>query len=314
MKLAFVFPGQGSQYVGMGREFYTLYPAAREVFSSADDALGFSLSSLCFEGPKEELQKTINTQPAVITASIASLKVLELHGVSADAAAGHSLGEYAALVAARAFDFQTAVKLTRKRGQFMQEAVPLGSGGMVAVLGLDRACIDKVVRTAQAKGVIETANFNCPGQTVLAGETPALEAAVAAAKEAGAKKCVILPVSGPFHSSLMRRASELFAMELEQAPIKRLVFPVVANATAEYVTTASDVRSALVRQIFSPVLWEESIRRLADDGVKVFIEVGPGKVLSGLVRRIAPQATCCNVEDQASLNATLGVLQKAGVI
>ncbi|HIE13474.1 MAG TPA: ACP S-malonyltransferase, partial [Desulfotomaculum sp.] len=161
MRLAFLFPGQGSQYVGMAREFHTLYPAVREVFSAADDALGFSLSSLCFKGPKEELQKTINTQPAVLTASIASLKVLQLHGVDTGAAAGHSLGEYAALVAARAFDFETAVRLARKRGQLMQEAVPLGSGGMVAVLGLDRSRIEAVVRTARAKGVIETANFNC---------------------------------------------------------------------------------------------------------------------------------------------------------
>lgn len=314
MRLAFVFPGQGSQYVGMGREFFKLYPAAREVFSAADDALGFSLSSFCFEGPKEELQKTVNTQPAVLTASIASLRVLQLHGVGTDVAAGHSLGEYAALVAARAFDFQTAVKLTRKRGQFMQEAVPLGSGGMLAVLGLERARLEAVVRKARAKGVIEAANFNCPGQTVLAGETAALEAAVAAAKEAGAKKCVILPVSGPFHSSLMRRASELFAIELEDAHIKRLTFPVVANVTADYVTTAAEVRSALVRQIVSPVLWEESVQRLAEGGVKIFVEVGPGKVLSGLIKRTALQATCCNVEDQASLEATLGVLQKAGVL
>jgi len=314
VRLAFLFPGQGSQYVGMAREFHTLYPAVREVFSAADDALGFSLSSLCFKGPKEELQKTINTQPAVLTASIASLKVLQLHGVDTGAAAGHSLGEYAALVAARAFDFETAVRLARKRGQLMQEAVPLGSGGMVAVLGLDRSRIEAVVRTARAKGVIETANFNCPGQVVLAGETPALEAAVAAAKEAGAKKCIILPVSGPFHSSLMRRASELFAMELQSASVKRPAFPVVANVTGEYVTTAAEVRSALVRQIISPVLWEESIQRLVNDGVKIFIEVGPGKVLSGLVKRTAPQATCCNVEDRASLEAALGVLQKAGVV
>ncbi|MEW6573277.1 MAG: ACP S-malonyltransferase [Bacillota bacterium] len=314
MRLAFVFPGQGSQYVGMAREFHKLYPIVRELFSAADDALGFSLSSFCFEGPKEELQKTINTQPAVLTASIASLKALQLHGVRFDVAAGHSLGEYAALVAAGALDFQTAVKLTRKRGQFMQEAVPLGSGGMVAVLGLDRARIDAVVGIARVKGVIEAANFNCPGQTVLAGETPALEAAVSAAKEAGAKKCIILPVSGPFHSSLMRRASELFAIELENASIKRLAFPVVANVTADYVTTASEVRSALARQIVSPVRWEESIQRLAGDGVKFFIEVGPGKVLSGLIKRIVPQATCCNVEDQASLDATLSVLQKAGLV
>lgn len=315
MKLAFVFPGQGSQQVGMGRSFYEQYPEAREVFTKADEVLGFSLSTLCFDGPKEELQKTINTQPAVLTASIASLAVLLAQGVRADAAAGHSLGEYSALVSARALDFAAAVKIVQRRGQLMQEAVPLGSGGMLAVLGLDRETISAVVQTARTKGVVEAANFNCPGQVVLAGETPALEAAVAAAKEAGAKKCLMLAVSGPFHSSLMRQASELFALELtKNKPIKKPAFPVVANVTANYVKTLAEVRGALVRQIYSPVLWEESIRRLFQDGVRIFVEVGPGKVLSGLVKRIVPEATCCNVEDPASLENTLRVLQKAGVV
>ncbi|MDI6630895.1 MAG: ACP S-malonyltransferase [Bacillota bacterium] len=313
MKLAFVFPGQGSQYPGMGREFCEEYPEAREVFAAADAALDFPLSTLCFEGPKEELQKTINTQPAVLVTSIACLAVLRLSGVEAAAAAGHSLGEYTALVAAQALDFMTAVRLTRRRGQLLQEAVPLGSGGMVAVLGLGRKEVEAVVQAARAHGVIEAANFNAPGQVVLAGETPALEAAVVAAKEAGAKKCVILPVSGPFHSSLMRRAGELFALELEKVTVKKPVFPVVANVNAGYLTTAAEVRHALVRQISSPVLWEESIRRLVRDGVGVFVEVGPGKVLSGLIKRIAPDVICCNVEDRASLNTTLQVLKKAGL-
>lgn len=314
MKIAFVFPGQGSQYVGMGRDFYGRYAEAQEVFAQADAVLGFSLSTLCFEGPKEELQKTVNTQPAVLTASIAALAVLRAHGVGTDVAAGHSLGEYAALVAAGALDFAAAVRLTRRRGQLMQEAVPLGSGGMVAVLGLDRERIGEVVRAARAKGVVEAANYNCPGQVVLAGEMPALEEAVRLAKEAGAKKSVILPVSGPFHSSLMRRASELFALELEKVQVKKLAFPVVANVSGDYISTAAEVRSALIRQIYSPVLWEESIRRLVADGVGVFVEVGPGKVLSTLIKRIAPGVNCCNVEDQASLEATLAFLRKAGLL
>lgn len=314
MKISFVFPGQGSQYVGMGRDFFGRYAEAQEVFAQADAVLGFSLSTLCFEGPKEELQKTVNTQPAVLTASIAALAVLRAHGVGTDVAAGHSLGEYAALVAAGALDFAAAVRLTRRRGQLMQEAVPLGSGGMVAVLGLDRERIGEVVRAARAKGVVEAANYNCPGQVVLAGEMPALEEAVRLAKGAGAKKSVILPVSGPFHSSLMRRASELFALELEKVQVKKLAFPVVANVSGDYISTAAEVRSALIRQIYSPVLWEESIRRLVADGVGVFVEVGPGKVLSTLIKRIAPGVNCCNVEDQASLEATLAFLRKAGLL
>ncbi|MEW6182761.1 MAG: ACP S-malonyltransferase [Bacillota bacterium] len=315
MKTAFVFPGQGSQQVGMGRSFYEQYSEAREVFTRADEVLGYSLSALCFEGPKEELQQTTNTQPAVLTASIASLAVLSAQGVKADVAAGHSLGEYAALVSARAIDFSVAVKIVQRRGQLMQEAVPLGSGGMLAVLGLAGEAIDKVVQKARTKGVVEAANYNCPGQVVLAGETLALEAVVAAAKEAGAKKCLILAVSGPFHSSLMRTASELFAVELtKKTRIKKPAFPVVANATANYVKTVAEVRGALVRQIYSPVLWEDGIRRLFQDGVRIFVEIGPGKVLSGLIRRIVPEAICCNVEDPASLDAAMRVLQKAGVV
>uniref|UniRef100_A0A7C1F7I6 Malonyl CoA-acyl carrier protein transacylase n=1 Tax=Ammonifex degensii TaxID=42838 RepID=A0A7C1F7I6_9THEO len=314
MRVAFVFPGQGSQYVGMGRDFCERYPEAQKVFAEADAALGFPLSLLCFEGPKEELQKTVNTQPAVLTASIAALAVLRSHGVGTDVAAGHSLGEYAALVAAGALDFAAAVRLTRRRGQLMQEAVPLGSGGMVAILGLDRERIKDVVRAARGKGFIEAANFNAPGQVVLSGETTALEEAVRVAREAGAKKSVILPVSGPFHSSLIRRASELFAVELEKVQLRKPAFPVVANVTGDYVTTASEVRSALIRQIHSPVLWEESIRRLVKDGVETFIEVGPGKVLCGLIKRIAPGVNCCNVEDQASLEATLSFLRKTGLL
>jgi [acyl-carrier-protein] S-malonyltransferase len=312
MKLAFVFPGQGSQYVGMGLEFFRRYQEVREVFAQADEALGLSLSDLCFQGPKEELQKTVNTQPAVLTASLASLAVLQAHGVKPDVGAGHSLGEYTALVAARSIDFKTAVKIVRRRGQLMQEAVPLGSGGMVAVLGLDSGRTDKVLSAAREAGVIEAANYNCPGQVVLAGEMPALEAAVAAAKTAGAKKSVILPVSGPFHSSLMRRASELFEPELtRKGVLRKPYFPVVANATGNYVKTVPEVRGALVRQIYSPVLWEDGIRRLVQDGVKFFLEVGPGKALTGLIKRIAPEATCCNVEDAASLHAALEVLRAA---
>ncbi|HAG06678.1 MAG TPA: [acyl-carrier-protein] S-malonyltransferase [Peptococcaceae bacterium] len=313
MKTAFLFPGQGSQYVGMGEDFFRRYEEAREVFAAAEAAVGLPLRELCFRGPREELQKTSYTQPAVLATSIACLRVLEAAGVHADAVAGHSLGEYSALVAAGVLPLGDAVRLVHRRGQYMQDAVPLGSGGMVAVLGLDLAAVERVREQAAQVGVVEIANYNCPGQVVLAGEMRALEAAVDAARAAGSKRSVLLAVSGPFHSSLMRRAAEKLAVDLEGTVFGDPRVPVVANVTADYVRTGGEIRAALIRQIYSPVRWEESIRRLAADGVTVFVEVGPGRVLSGLVSRIVRRkATVLNVEDQATLEKVLAYHKGVG--
>lgn len=313
MKTVFLFPGQGSQFVGMGRGLAAAVPEARAVFAAADAALGMPISELCFNGPREELNKTVNTQPAVLTMSIACLRALEARGVRPDAVAGHSLGEYAALVAARALSFTDAVKLVRRRGQYMQEAVPLGSGGMLAVLGLDRERVAEIVRSASAHGVIEMANFNCPGQIVLAGETRALERAITLAKQAGARRSVMLAVSGPFHSSLMRPAGEKLAQVLQQTPLNDPSLPVVANVNGDYLETAEAVRAALVRQVYSPVLWEDSIKKLIADGARFFVEVGPGRVLTGLLKKIADrEVVALNVEDEESLEKVVARLGGVG--
>jgi [acyl-carrier-protein] S-malonyltransferase len=310
MKLAFIFPGQGSQYVGMGRQMCECFPAARRVFEEADASLGFSLSRLCFDGPAEELQHTVNAQPAILTVSVACLRVLQERGVVPAVAAGHSLGEYSALVAAGALTFADAVRIVRKRGQFMQEAVPLGTGGMTAILGLDVPKVEEICRQASDAGIVEAVNLNCPGQVVIAGETHALERASMLAREAGARRCVPLAVSAPFHSSLMRPAGEKLARELEQVTMADPQFPVVANVTADYVTSREDVKRLLVEQVYSPVRWEESMRRLIGDGITTFIEVGPGTVLCGLLRKINRQVDCWSVQDPDSLEKVLACLKE----
>ncbi len=311
MKIAFLFPGQGSQYVGMAKEFHETFAESREVFETASAALGFDLARLCMEGPAEKLNLTENTQPAILAASIAMLKPLTKRGVTAVVAAGHSLGEYTAITAAGGLALHDAVALVRKRGRYMQEAVPEGAGLMAAILGMERRDVEKTCLDASENGIVAPANYNTPGQIVIAGEKKAVEAAMELAKTRGAKKVVPLAVSVPSHCAMMRTAGDRLAKELESVSISDLTMPIVNNAEARYVQKASELRPSLIKQISAPLFWEDSIQRMAADGVDTFIEVGPGKVLSGLVKRIAREAKILNVEDQKSLNATLNALGAA---
>lgn len=306
-RLAFLFPGQGAQYVGMGADLAKAYREARDAFAEADEVLGFGLSRLCFEGPAERLQETAVTQPAILTASVACLRVLERYGWRPDVVAGLSLGEYTALVAAGAMRFRDAVALVHKRGRFMEEAVPAGQGAMAAVIGLDREAVAEACRRAAAATglVVEPVNFNCPGQVVIAGHTAAVARAAEEAGGLGARRVVPLAVSGPFHSSLMAPARERLAAELERVAISDAAVPVVANVSATYVRSAAEIRRALVEQVARPVLWEDGVRRMLADGVTRFLEVGPGTVLSGFLRKIARDAEVRNVEDLPSLERVL---------
>ena len=303
-KFAFLFPGQGSQAVGMGRSFYDASPAARAVFEEANDALGFDLAKLVFSGPAAELALTANTQPAVLTASVAAATICAERGLVPALAAGHSLGEYSALVVAGALRFADALKLVRKRGQFMQEAVPVGTGAMAAIMGLDLDAVDALCREAAQGEVLEVANVNSAGQTVVAGHRTAVERAVALA----GKKSVLLPVSAPFHCALMAPAATRLGAELGAVPTTDPSFPVVRNADAGVTRTAADVKPFLLKQVASPVRWTECVQRLEAEGATVFIEVGPGRVLTGLLRRIVDGARAHNVEDMVSLDKTVAAL------
>lgn len=293
---AFVFPGQGSQYAGMGKDLAENFPQARHAFEEANDALGMDLAKLCFDGPEEDLKLTANTQPAIVTTSIAALRVMqEEAGLVPDYVAGHSLGEYAALVCAGALSFEDAVRTVRQRGNFMQDAVPVGVGTMAAIIGLDAQVVDEVCDEVAQQEVVAPANYNSPGQIVIAGHIAAVERAMALAKERGAKRALPLPVSAPFHCRLMEPAARQLEAVLGEVSVSDLTCPVISNVEAIPNRKADAVRDLLVKQVYSPVRWEESVRTMTAQGVDRFIEIGPGKVLSGLIKRIARGSKIQNI-------------------
>jgi [acyl-carrier-protein] S-malonyltransferase len=303
-----VFPGQGSQSVGMGRALYDAHPSLKQVYEEAASILRYDIAALCFEGPAERLNLTEYTQPALLTSSIAAYRLLEPIGLRPTAVAGHSLGEYSALVAAEGLDFPTAVSLVQKRGRYMAEAVPAGSGLVAAVLGLEADAVRDACREASGVGIVAAANFNSPGQVVVAGEKAAVERALELAKAKGSRKAIPLPVSVPVHTPLMSAAAERLAQEFASAQWADLKVPLVNNADAKPLRLGAEVRASLIRQLPSPVLWEDSIRMMASMGVTTFLEVGPGTVLTGLIKRILPAAKTLNVSDPKSLELTLEAL------
>lgn len=299
--LAFLFPGQGSQAVGMGKDLADKYSLARHTFEEADTALGYKLSQLCFEGPEEQLRLTENTQPAILTVSVAALRVLAEKGLRPSFVAGHSLGEYSAHVAAGTLAFDDAILAVRNRGRYMQEAVPVGTGAMAAIIGLDMEKVAGLCRSAAQGEICELANINSPEQIVISGRTAAIERAVKLAEEHGAKKAMPLPVSAPFHCSLMKPAQDRLAANLASLAFHDPVIPVVCNVDAALVTTGERSRDALVRQVTGSVKWYQSVRLLIEQGVSTFVEVGPGKVLWGLMRQIDRSKTCLYAGDEATV-------------
>ena len=310
-KVAFVFPGQASQYPGMGKELAEKHPAARAIFEEADEALGFSISKMCFEGTEEDLKLTENTQPAILTVSVAVFRVLAEKGLKPDYVAGHSLGEYSALVAAGALKFADAVKLVRNRGKYMQAAVPAGVGAMAAIMGLSPAVVVDVCKRAAENEICSPANLNSPEQTVISGHAGAIKRAVEIASQQGAKRAVILPVSAPFHCELMMPAQEKLENDLKKVEFSALRVPLVTNVDADTIESGEAACSALVRQVTMPVRWAESVRLLIDEGVNTFVETGPGRVLSGLLRQIERSVATLNVEDEKSLAATVDKIAAA---
>lgn len=304
-KLAFLFPGQGAQYIGMGKQIADEYKSADAIFDEASEVLGFDMKKMIFEGDEETLKITENTQPAILTTSVALLQPVLEKGIKPDVVAGLSLGEYSAHVAAGTMTFRGAVALVRKRGKFMQEAVPVGVGTMAAIIGLDSEAVKECCKKASSEGIVEPANFNCPGQITVAGEVKAVEKALEIAKEMGAKRAMLLAVSAPFHCSMLKPAGDKLAAELERVTLGDMQIPVVTNVTAEYIIDKDKVKDLLIRQVSSSVLFEDSIRNMIEDGVDTFVEIGPGKVLSGFVKKINKEMKTLNVEDIESLNKTL---------
>jgi [acyl-carrier-protein] S-malonyltransferase len=309
--IAFVFPGQGSQSVGMGKALCDALPRLRDLYDEASTVLGYDIAALCFNGPAETLNLTEHTQPALLVSSIAALRALEPAAVTPAAVAGHSLGEYTALVAAGGMTFRDAVGIVQKRGRYMAEAVPAGTGSVAALLGLDAKTVIQACREAASSGIVQAANFNSPGQVVIAGEKAAVERAIEIAKTKGCKKAVPLPVSVPVHTPLMQKAADRLASDLAAISWSDLRMPLINNAEAKSILKARDIQPSLVRQLPSSVQWEDSVRAMAAMGAKTFVEIGPGTVLSGLIRRIAPEAVTMNVHDPTSLETTMHALKQS---
>lgn len=309
MKIGFLFAGQGAQYVGMGKELSENFKVAKDIFEEGSEALDLNLSELCFNDSKGKLNITEFTQPAILTTSIAALKVLQSNNIECSAVAGLSLGEYSAHVCAETFDFATGVKLVKKRGELMQNAVPLGVGAMSAVLGLDEKEIGKVLEECKNFGVVEIANLNCPGQIVIGGEKSAVESATPKLLEAGAKRLIPLNVSGPFHTSLLRDASLKLAVALENVKVNSPKIPILTNVTGDYIQDVNEIKPLLIKQVMSSVRWQQTIENMINDGIDTFIEIGPGKALSGFVRKINKEVKALNVEDIKSLEKTLESLK-----
>ncbi|MGE4284294.1 MAG: ACP S-malonyltransferase [Clostridia bacterium] len=307
-KIAFVFPGQGAQSVGMGKDLVENYCVADAIYEKAAESLGLNMKAMIFDGDEETLKITENTQPAILTTSIACFEVLKEYGIKPDVVAGLSLGEYSAHVAAGSIDFSDAVQLVRKRGKYMQEAVPIGVGTMAAILGLDTSLVMECCEEAKDAGIVEPANFNCPGQIVVAGDTKAVEKVCEIAKEKGAKRAMLLPVSAPFHCSMLKPAGDKLAVELDNLVIKEMSIPVIANVNAEYVKDKEQIKELLIQQVSNSVKWEESIKRMIKDGVDIFIEVGPGKALSGFIKKIDNSVKVYNIENVPSLKKILDEL------
>ncbi|MBX4261994.1 ACP S-malonyltransferase [Clostridium estertheticum] len=309
-KIAFIFPGQGAQYIGMGKELFENIEECKNIFNIADKELNFELSKLCFEGEIEELNITENTQPAILTVSIAALMALQKHGIKCDVTAGLSLGEYSALVCSGAMNFRDAVKLVKKRGRFMQEAVPVGIGTMAAIIGLEASLVQEACNEAKASGIVEIANLNCPGQIVIAGEIAAVELACEKAKEKGAKRAIVLSLSAPFHSSMLKPAAQRLEIELKNISFDDMTIPLMTNVNGDYVKNKDDIKDNLKLQVMSSVLWETIIKRMIKDGIDTFVEIGPGKVLSGFVKKIDRKLTIVNIEDMDSLNKAIELLKR----